>query len=108
MGFSIHSTSGIVLLQFPEPGSERPDEARILAVNPAFHDVMGRYAREMVGKVFTEFLPDERHRGIHKILARIAFEGGTYSEEFYNGAVKKHVYVTFFSDPPGTGSGYLR
>ena len=77
-----------------------PVDYRFLAVNPAFEQMMGLKAAEIVGRTVLEVLPGFESRWID-IFGRVAATGQPIHFEIYMASLKKHFDIKAFRPCPG-------
>ena len=76
-----------------------PLNYRFLAINPAFENMTGLKAQDIIGKTVFEVMPDTEHYWI-EIYGKVALTGESAFFENYSDALKKHFEVTAFRPAP--------
>ncbi|MCF8144411.1 MAG: PAS domain S-box protein [Deltaproteobacteria bacterium] len=87
--------NGFALHEIVCDGEGRPADYRFLAVNPAFEEMTGLNASDILGKTVLQVFPGTEPRWI-EIYGNVAQTGEPASFEDYSGELKKHFEVTAF------------
>lgn len=77
----------------------KPLDFRVLAVNPAFEQIIGLKSSEIVGKTLREILPDRESHWIDTYID-ISLTGETATFEYYLQRVKRHLNITAYQPEP--------
>ncbi|WP_317137666.1 PAS domain-containing protein [Methanochimaera problematica] len=93
-------TNGFVLNKVITDSEDNPVDYQFIEVNPAFEQMTGLKAEDIIGKNFLEIFPNCR-RDLVERYGRIALSG--VSEEFtdYNPFFKKHYHIYSYSPKKG-------
>lgn len=93
-------TTGFALHEMIYDDSGRPVNYRFLDVNPAFEQLTGLKASDIIGKTVLEVLPDNEPDWV-KIYGGVALTGDPVSFESYSKSIARHFQVTAFRPEPG-------
>ncbi len=77
----------------------KPIDYRFLAVNPAFEDLTGLKAEDVIGKTVLEVIPDTELYWI-EIYGQVALTGVPVTFENYSAEIQKYVHVSAFRPAP--------
>ncbi len=80
--------------------SGRPIDYRFLDVNPAFEQLLGKSAAELVGRTVLEVLPDLEAHWI-ETYGQVALGGESAHFENYSQALDRHFDIVAYSPGPG-------
>lgn len=78
----------------------RPVDYRFLAVNPAFEEITGLQASQIVGRTVLELMPETEASWI-ECYGRVALQGTDVRLEDYSAALGKYFAVAAFQPAPG-------
>jgi PAS domain S-box-containing protein len=92
VGFALHE---VVL-----DGTGRPRDYRFLKVNPAFENLTGLRAEDLIGRTVLEALPETERLWI-ELYGRVALSGEATHFESYSRPLDKHFAVAAYCPAPG-------
>jgi PAS domain S-box-containing protein len=92
VGFALHE---VVL-----DGTGRPRDYRFLKVNPAFENLTGLRAEDLIGRTVLEALPETEPLWI-ELYGRVALSGEATHFESYSQSLDKHFAVAAYCPAPG-------
>ncbi|WP_448384115.1 PAS domain S-box protein [Desulfosoma sp.] len=91
---------GFALHEILTDENGRPVDYRFLDVNPAFEQLTGLKAQEVVGKTLRDVLPDAASFSVER-YGRVALTGEPTAFEAYEPSLQKHFSIRAFQPKPG-------